>query len=139
MATQTIFENVALVPHPIARNAAVATHAISAGATIISVPALSTVLLSKEKGLRCDVCHRAQVDQSEFTLRKCSGCSSYWYCGEFCERNVPLQCSSVFISGQVKGRNGSRITNKSANRTTNMCPQSITGLFQRIRSWIHFF
>ncbi|KAH9891581.1 SET domain-containing protein [Cubamyces lactineus] len=72
-----------LAPHTTARNAAVATSYFSAGSIIASIPCLSTCVLQSEKGKRCDACHVLETDQ--VTLRKCSGCASFWYCSETCQ------------------------------------------------------
>ncbi|KAI8994142.1 SET domain-containing protein [Trametes punicea] len=78
--------NVRLVPHPTARNAAVATSQIRAGSVIASIPSLSTCLLPSEKGKRCDECHTSQTEHVR--LRKCSGCASFWYCGATCQERA---------------------------------------------------
>ncbi|KAF9013276.1 hypothetical protein BDQ17DRAFT_1386869 [Cyathus striatus] len=74
---------ICLLPHPTARSHAIAAKFISAGSILVSVPSLASVLVEREKGRRCDSCHRVQC--VERSLRKCSGCASYWYCDIKCQ------------------------------------------------------
>lgn len=73
---------VKLVPDSTARSKTISTTYLSPGSTVVYVPALSTVLLSDQKGQRCDLCLRLKSDGIQ--LRTCSGCHSYWYCGKYC-------------------------------------------------------
>ncbi|EIW59441.1 SET domain-containing protein [Trametes versicolor FP-101664 SS1] len=74
---------VRLASHATARNAAVATSALPSGSVIATIPGLATCLLPSEKGKRCDACHILQSDA--VTLKRCSGCASFWYCGTLCQ------------------------------------------------------
>ncbi|KAF8073697.1 hypothetical protein FPV67DRAFT_761319 [Lyophyllum atratum] len=76
-------ENVRLALHPTARSQAVAVSQFSEGSTIATIPSLISVLLPQEKGRRCDTCFRISSEQR--TLRKCTGCASYWYCSTECQ------------------------------------------------------
>ncbi|KAG6831936.1 hypothetical protein H0H92_006537 [Tricholoma furcatifolium] len=76
-------DRVRLESHPTARNRAVATADIVEGTIIVIIPSLSSVLLPSQKGLRCDYCFRKS--DGERTLRKCTGCGSYWYCSTECQ------------------------------------------------------
>ncbi|EJC98158.1 SET domain-containing protein [Fomitiporia mediterranea MF3/22] len=69
-----------LSDHPTARNLALAKHALLPGQNILTDSALATALLPEQKGLRCDACFR-----KAHTLRRCSGCVAYWYCGKDCQ------------------------------------------------------
>ncbi|KAF6755948.1 hypothetical protein DFP72DRAFT_964622 [Ephemerocybe angulata] len=69
-----------LHPDPTKRNKAVARRNIPVGSTVLSTPAFATALLDSEKGHRCDHCLREQT-----SLKKCSGCGSYWYCDAKCQ------------------------------------------------------
>ncbi|KAI0770234.1 SET domain-containing protein [Fomes fomentarius] len=72
-----------LVSHPIARNAAVARSLLRSGTTIACTPPLATSLLPSEKSKRCDSCHCLQSEA--VSLKRCSGCASFWYCGTTCQ------------------------------------------------------
>ncbi|OBZ71242.1 Histone-lysine N-methyltransferase ASHR1 [Grifola frondosa] len=74
---------VRLVPHPTARNKASAVTPLTSGSIITSVPCLSTSLLPSMKGKRCDGC--LQLPSEHISLRKCTGCGSFWYCGTTCQ------------------------------------------------------
>ncbi|KAH7915857.1 hypothetical protein BJ138DRAFT_1141031 [Hygrophoropsis aurantiaca] len=76
-------DNVGLEPHPTARDKAVAKNVLRTGSLILSIPSLATILLPTEKGQRCDCCFSSQ--SSGVTLRRCTGCASYWYCGTKCQ------------------------------------------------------
>ncbi|EPQ54614.1 hypothetical protein GLOTRDRAFT_42690 [Gloeophyllum trabeum ATCC 11539] len=82
MATLNL-KNVKTRPHPTARDTAVAVRPLSAGETIVSVPAWTTALLISEKGRRCDWCGCLPLPGDP--LLKCGGCGSYWYCGKKCQ------------------------------------------------------
>ncbi|KAF8895511.1 hypothetical protein BD779DRAFT_1737353 [Infundibulicybe gibba] len=84
MALLSKWSHLHLEPHPIARDRTVAKSRIPTATVIITVPALVTALLNSEKGRRCDMCNR--LGSTESPLRKCSGCSMYWYCGTACQR-----------------------------------------------------
>lgn len=71
--------HVSLTAHPTARNKAVAKHDIAPGETILTDRALAVALLPEQKGQRCDACFRRSS-----TLKRCSGCAEYWYCGYDC-------------------------------------------------------
>ncbi|KAI5117923.1 hypothetical protein M0805_002002 [Coniferiporia weirii] len=70
-----------LAKHSSARNQAVAKYSLLPGTTIVRDIALSVVLLPEEKGQRCDACLR----RARGTLRRCSGCTEYWYCNLDCQ------------------------------------------------------
>lgn len=70
-------------PHPLARDKAIASIKILQGSNIISVPALTSVLLAAEKGRRCDNCHSRPPLEGTF-LHRCAGCASFWYCDVQC-------------------------------------------------------
>ncbi|OJT13051.1 Histone-lysine N-methyltransferase ASHR1 [Trametes pubescens] len=74
---------VRLEPHLTARNAAVSTSPFPSGSVIATIPGLATCLLPSDKGKRCDACHILQSDA--VTLKRCSGCASFWYCGTLCQ------------------------------------------------------
>ncbi|KAI0712087.1 SET domain-containing protein [Earliella scabrosa] len=76
-------QNIRLGIHPIGRNAAFARSPIPAGTVITRIPPLTTCLLPGERGRRCDGCHRMQSEA--VSLRRCSGCASFWYCGTTCQ------------------------------------------------------
>ncbi|OSX59923.1 hypothetical protein POSPLADRAFT_1066984 [Postia placenta MAD-698-R-SB12] len=73
-----------LEPHPTARSMAVAASPLAAGDLVHAEPVLASALLQSEKGRRCDLCHRLSSDRVQ--LRRCTGCTSYWYCGAECQR-----------------------------------------------------
>ncbi|KAI5989994.1 hypothetical protein EDD15DRAFT_2170926 [Pisolithus albus] len=75
---------VVLRAHPTARDKAVSEIRASAGSVLVAVPCLVKVVLDTEKGRRCDHCLSADDGQR---LRRCSGCSSYWYCDARCQRS----------------------------------------------------
>lgn len=74
--------NVRLEDHPTARNRAISVDILPSGSTIVSVPALTTILLPDQKGQRCDACLRHKSESIH--LMACTGCRSYWYCGRKC-------------------------------------------------------
>ncbi|KZT23432.1 SET domain-containing protein [Neolentinus lepideus HHB14362 ss-1] len=74
---------VKLGPHLTARNTAIANVLLRASETILSVPAWITALLLSEKGRRCDWC--GCLPSPGCSLKKCTGCGSYWYCGSQCQ------------------------------------------------------
>jgi hypothetical protein len=76
-------ENLSLLPHQKARDKVVSTRCLPAGTIILSDQSLTTTLLPKEKGRRCDFCH-SFAPQDQGHLRRCSGCASYWYCDSKC-------------------------------------------------------
>ena len=93
-----------LVPHPKARDQAISIKNLEAGSLILSTPSFATVLLATQKGYRCDACFRLPADGT--SLRRCTGCGSYWYCDVDC---LELQFSSRIIAYlylQVKLSNG---------------------------------
>ncbi|KAH6912705.1 hypothetical protein BKA70DRAFT_772682 [Coprinopsis sp. MPI-PUGE-AT-0042] len=76
-------DNVDLAAHQAARNKAIAKRPISAGNTIVAVPALTAALLPSEKSQRCDHCFcRPKEGQP---LKRCTGCMGYWYCNAQCQ------------------------------------------------------
>jgi hypothetical protein len=83
----TDLRNVRLDAHPVARSKAVSTALLPQGSVVVSVRALSTVLLPEQKGKRCDACLRLESEM--ILLRNCSRCQSYWYCGEECKAFLP--------------------------------------------------
>ncbi|PFH54075.1 hypothetical protein AMATHDRAFT_136523 [Amanita thiersii Skay4041] len=72
-----------LEAHPVARSCAVANSHIPAGSSILRETSLAYVLLSSQKGKRCDTCFRKSLGAS--TLKRCTGCASYWYCDAKCQ------------------------------------------------------
>ncbi|THU87034.1 SET domain-containing protein [Dendrothele bispora CBS 962.96] len=71
-----------LKSHPSARDRCTSAVTFSPGTILLSVPALVTVLLPAQKGHRCDACNRQPQNQS---LKRCTGCASYWYCDTICQ------------------------------------------------------
>ena len=93
-----------LVPHPKARDQAISIKNLEAGSPILSTPSFATVLLATQKDYRCDACFRLPADGT--SLRRCTGCGSYWYCDVDC---LELQFSFRIIAYlflQVKLSNG---------------------------------
>ncbi|KAF9475654.1 hypothetical protein BDN70DRAFT_883477 [Pholiota conissans] len=76
-------DSLGLVPHPSARAKCVARTQFNPGSRILSTPAYAAILLDTEKGRRCDSCFRLTSD--EVSLKRCSGCGSYWYCDTKCQ------------------------------------------------------
>ncbi|KAI0648097.1 SET domain-containing protein [Trametes meyenii] len=71
---------------PTARNAAFSASPSPSGSVIASIASLSTCLLPTEKGKRCDACHT--LPRNGLSLRRCSGCASFWYCGTVCQNHA---------------------------------------------------
>lgn len=86
----------ALQPHPTARDKTVATTKLLAGTTILTVPCLSKVLLTAEKGHRCDFC-LSNPDPNQTPLRRCTGCISYWYCDAKCTHRPRMMYQILVI------------------------------------------
>ena len=122
-----------LVPHPHARDQAVARSFIKAGSSILTTPTFACILIDTEKGRRCDHCFRLPQDKA---LKRCTGCGSYWYCDVECEPRTSYlsPCDSVLNHGQVNVSNGKSIINGSARRLTLSQPLLPTKLFQLMRS-----
>ncbi|KDR82823.1 hypothetical protein GALMADRAFT_1348489 [Galerina marginata CBS 339.88] len=76
-------DNVELIPHSQARDKSVAKQIFKAGACILSTSAFASILLDSEKGRRCDNCFRFPA--LDKTLKRCTGCGSYWYCDAQCQ------------------------------------------------------
>ena len=76
-------ENLSLQHHQTARDKAVRTCWLSAGTVILSVRSLTSMLLPKEKGRRCDFCH-SLAPEDRGRLQRCTGCALYWYCDSKC-------------------------------------------------------
>ncbi|KAG1849836.1 SET domain-containing protein [Suillus tomentosus] len=74
---------VRLEAHATARDKAVAASDISPGSVILEVPSMVVLLLSSDKGRRCDFCLCSGAP--EIRLAKCTGCALYWYCGPQCQ------------------------------------------------------
>ncbi|TFK64626.1 SET domain-containing protein [Pluteus cervinus] len=75
--------SVRIEPHLIARDQATTRSKIKAGAVILSIPSLISALLPDEKARRCDHCSKRPPLSQQ--LRKCTGCSAYWYCDTTCQ------------------------------------------------------
>jgi len=104
-----------LVPHPKARDQAISIKNLEAGSLILSTPFFATVLLATQKGHRCDACFRLPADGT--SLRRCTGCGSYWYCDVDCSE---FQISFRIIAYpylQVKLSNGMPIISGYAKTT----------------------
>lgn len=97
----TVPQNLALQPHPIARNKTVAVTKLSAGTTILTVPCLCKVLLPAEKSLRCDFC-LCIPDPNQNALRRCTGCISYWYCDTKCTHDPHMMYYTPIIMENYK-------------------------------------
>ncbi|KAI1793397.1 SET domain-containing protein [Ganoderma leucocontextum] len=99
---------VRLGPHPVSRNAALTKVPVRSSSVVASVPALATSLLPAEKGKRCDGCHVLESDS--VTLRRCSGCASFWYCGTTCQnrdwrlhhKKICKHYNTFVVSGQYQ-------------------------------------
>ncbi|TFK52419.1 hypothetical protein OE88DRAFT_1401683 [Heliocybe sulcata] len=76
-------EKLQLGRHSTARDAALAIVTLQPGETLLSVPSWTTALLPSEKSRRCDWCGRLSPPGE--SLKKCSGCGCYWYCGSKCQ------------------------------------------------------
>ncbi|KAG2010167.1 hypothetical protein CC2G_013010 [Coprinopsis cinerea AmutBmut pab1-1] len=76
-------DTIELRPHPTARDQALAKAEIPTGSTILKIPAFATVLQFSQKGNRCDHCMRLPTEGQP--LRRCTGCSAYWYCDAQCQ------------------------------------------------------
>jgi hypothetical protein len=68
------------------RDSAIATCRLSSGEVALTDNGWKTALLASEKGKRCDLCHRAASE--DITLRKCTKCAEYWYCGPQCTSSM---------------------------------------------------
>ena len=74
-----------LASDPVARNKCVVTTLIKEGSAIFTEESFVDVLLTREKGKRCDACFCLHKQ-----LKKCSGCGWYWYCDAQCESRIEL-------------------------------------------------
>ncbi|KAF5315168.1 hypothetical protein D9619_007076 [Psilocybe cf. subviscida] len=72
-----------VVSDPMARDKCVAEVEITGGQCLLSTQALETALLDSQKGQRCDNCF--QLPSQNQSLKRCSGCGSYWYCDDSCQ------------------------------------------------------
>ena len=70
---------------PAARQRAVATEDICAGAMITTVSPLCTSLLPVWRGKRCDMCMSTPAPEHSKGLSACSRCKSAWYCNAECK------------------------------------------------------
>jgi SET and MYND domain-containing protein len=78
---RSVADKIKLEPHAFGgRTKAVAVAHLSAGSLLVACEAFATVLLSEEKGRRCDYCHRRRS-----ALQKCSACAGYFYCDATCQ------------------------------------------------------
>jgi hypothetical protein len=82
MPTELLPGVLKLVPHPVARDKVISTARLRAGLSVLSTFGFATILLDSEKGRRCDACFR--LSNESRSLRRCSGCGSYWYCNAQC-------------------------------------------------------
>ncbi|KIK01870.1 hypothetical protein K443DRAFT_678014 [Laccaria amethystina LaAM-08-1] len=107
-----------LVPHPKARDQAISIKKLEAGSLILSTPSFASILLATQKGHRCDTCFRLPADGT--SLRRCTGCGSYWYCDldcqteqwhahhkRICKNYTKFTASLAFQSLRVHERNDS--------------------------------
>jgi hypothetical protein len=132
-------QNVHLDDHPTARSRTLSSTALPSGSVVLSVPALSVVLLPEQKGKRCDACLR--LESETIHLRNCSRCHSYWYCGEKCTVSIALSLDSncfdcLTSTEQASRRSGRRITKRCAKRTIGTLLQRCFKLCLLTKSWI---
>lgn len=97
-----------LGPHPVSRNAALSKVPVASGSVVATVQALATSLLPPEKGRRCDGCHVLKSDS--VTLKRCSGCASFWYCGAICAKICYLADTPCLLSVQTRSKQGLEAT-----------------------------
>lgn len=69
-----------LASDTVARSKCVSNKLIKQGSIIFTEESFANVLLTREKGKRCDACFCLHKQ-----LKKCSGCGLYWYCDAQCE------------------------------------------------------
>ena len=69
--------------HPVARSAVYSKQRMAPGTVLMEENALTSVLLPEQKGSRCDFCLRRR--SSSETLKRCTGCVSYFYCDAACK------------------------------------------------------
>ena len=130
--------NLSLQHHQTARDKAVSTCRIPAGTVILSVRSLTSMLLPKEKGRRCDFCHFL-APQDRGRLQRCTGCASYWYCDSKCTHD-PSETSSTSDRSHSKvkycigvlTRSTARISTRSVRRASSINSNLMKG-------WMHFY
>ena len=72
----------------VARSKCIATTFLKEGSRIFAEESFVNVLLTQEKGERCDACFRLPSKDNQ--LKKCSGCGSFWYCNVQCMSHTIL-------------------------------------------------
>lgn len=85
MKKQWLPDIISLVPDQASRDKCVASIQLKRGSALLSDSAYVTALLNNEKGRRCDFC--LSLPRISASLKRCTGCGSYWYCNEICDRS----------------------------------------------------
>lgn len=133
-------DSLSLQHHQTARDKTVSTCRLPAGTVILSVRSLTSILIPKEKGRRCDFCHSC-TPQDRSRLQRCTGCASYWYCDSKCTHdpsetlNTTRRPTDLILKVKhcigVPTRSIARISTRSARRT------NLTNL-NLMKGWMHF-